>query len=64
MYPIRAAETPQRDRVGDDSDTRHPKSKSVDSRDLFGEAETLHIHHRGATYTLRKTRNGKLILNK
>lgn len=39
-----------------------PGSTSVDSQDLFGNAETLHIQHRGVTYTLRQTRNGKLIL--
>jgi hemin uptake protein HemP len=42
----------------------HSKSKSIDSQTLFGGAETVVIHHLGLTYTLRKTRNGKLILNK
>jgi hemin uptake protein HemP len=36
----------------------------IDSRALFGHAELLHINHQGLTYTLRKTRNGKLILTK
>jgi hemin uptake protein HemP len=40
----------------------HPAT--VDSRTLFGNAEVLHIDHHGCTYTLRKTRNGKLILTK
>jgi hemin uptake protein HemP len=36
----------------------------IDSRALLGKAEVLHIEHQGLTYTLRKTRNGKLILTK
>lgn len=36
----------------------------IDSRTLFGNAEVLHIEHQGLMYTLRKTRNGKLILTK
>jgi hemin uptake protein HemP len=36
----------------------------IDSRALFGKAEVLHIEHQGFLYTLRKTRNGKLILTK
>jgi hemin uptake protein HemP len=36
----------------------------IDSLALFGNAEVLLIEHRGLTYTLRKTRNGKLILTK
>ena len=36
----------------------------IDSRALFGRAEVLYIDHQGFTYTLRKTRNGKLILTK
>jgi hemin uptake protein HemP len=39
-------------------------SGPIDSQALFGEAEILVIRHLGLTYTLRKTRNGKLILNK
>jgi len=37
---------------------------AIDSRTLFGSSEILHIEHHGNTYTLRKTRNGKLILTK
>jgi hemin uptake protein HemP len=36
----------------------------LDSRALFGGAQVVLIHHEGSTYTLRKTRNGKLILTK
>jgi hemin uptake protein HemP len=36
----------------------------IDSRALFGKSEVLYIDHQGFTYTLRKTRNGKLILTK
>jgi hemin uptake protein HemP len=36
----------------------------IDSRTLFGKAEVLHIDHQGFMYTLRKTRNGKLVLTK
>ncbi|MFO8152671.1 hemin uptake protein HemP [Thioalkalivibrio sp.] len=36
----------------------------IDSQVLFGNAQVLQIDHQGHTYTLRKTRNGKLILTK
>jgi len=39
-------------------------SAPIDSESLFGTAETLQIDHEGHVYTLRKTRNGKLILTK
>jgi len=64
MYSMSAADKPKRERVGGEPEPSHPSSSSVDSQDLFGNAETLHIQHRGVTYTLRQTRNGKLILNK
>ena len=38
--------------------------RQLDSRALFGAAQVVLIHHEGSTYTLRKTRNGKLILTK
>lgn len=41
-----------------------PRTPAIDSQTLFGNAEVLHIDHLGLTYTLRKTRNGKLILTK
>lgn len=34
------------------------------SQALFGGADLLLIEHDGETYTLRRTRQGKLILNK
>ena len=40
------------------------RTAATDSRTLFGNAEILYINHQGLTYTLRKTRNGKLILTK
>jgi hemin uptake protein HemP len=49
---------PSTDRRGD------TRAAAIDSRTLFGNAELLHIDHQGLTYTLRKTRNGKLILTK
>lgn len=36
----------------------------VNSRSLLGSASTLTIEHLGMHYTLRVTRNGKLILTK
>ncbi|NSL53653.1 hemin uptake protein HemP [Uliginosibacterium aquaticum] len=36
----------------------------VSSRSLLGGASTLVIEHQGMHYTLRATRNGKLILTK
>lgn len=43
---------------------RNSRAAATDSQTLFGNAEILHINHQGLTYTLRKTRNGKLILTK
>jgi hemin uptake protein HemP len=36
----------------------------LDSRALFGERLEIAIRHEGQLYRLRKTRHGKLILNK
>lgn len=36
----------------------------ISSRSLLGAASTLIIEHQGMHYTLRATRNGKLILTK
>lgn len=41
-----------------------PAERRVNSTDLFGDASVIFIGHEGDTYTLRKTRNGKLILTK
>ncbi|NGX16279.1 hemin uptake protein HemP [Wenzhouxiangella sp. XN24] len=48
----------------DDSPGAAPRASHVTSRALFRGAELLHIEHEGQTYILRKTRQGKLILNK
>lgn len=64
MYSMSAAGQPKPERAAGGSETTRPNSRSVDSQDLFSGAETVHIQHRGVTYTLRQTRNGKLILNK
>ena len=41
-----------------------PRTAVIDSQVLFGNLEVLQIDHQGHSYTLRKTRNGKLILTK
>lgn len=41
-----------------------PGSRVVDSSTLFGPRREVLIRHKGAVYTLRETRQGKLILNK
>ena len=64
MYSMSTTGEPKPERVADDSENAHRHSRSIDSQDLFGGAEILQIQHHGVIYTLRKTRNGKLILNK
>jgi hemin uptake protein HemP len=39
-------------------------ARVLDSGQLLGGAETVQIDHRGARYTLRITRNGRMILTK
>lgn len=41
-----------------------PSGPQVSSQSLMGGASTLIIEHMGMQYTLRATRNGKLILTK
>lgn len=36
----------------------------IPSRDLLGQSNVITIEHEGMLYTLRATRNGKLILTK
>lgn len=36
----------------------------IDSDDLFKNSDVVFILHKGERYSLRRTRNGKLILNK
>lgn len=38
--------------------------QTIQSEDLFGQASTLTILHAGMAYTLRITRQGKLLLTK
>jgi hemin uptake protein HemP len=51
-----------------ESGIRPNRSENADKRltsaALFGETNVILIHHAGDTYTLRKTRNDKLILTK
>lgn len=37
---------------------------SIDSNALFKNTDVVFIMHKGEQYSLRRTRNGKLILNK
>lgn len=46
------------------SDKRDVEDVVVDSQALFGERKEIGIRHEGQLYRLRKTRHGKLILNK
>jgi hemin uptake protein HemP len=41
-----------------------PPPPQLDSRQLFGAAKEVLIHHAGQIYRLRHTLNGKLILTK
>ncbi|SFD91156.1 hemin uptake protein HemP [Nitrosomonas sp. Nm166] len=38
--------------------------KPIDSDTLFKDSDVIFILHNGEQYSLRRTRNGKLILNK
>ncbi len=40
------------------------ESQRINSATLFSAGDVVLIHHQGTVYTLRKTRNGKLILTK
>ena len=40
------------------------ESQRINSATLFSAGDVVLIHHQGPVYTLRKTRNGKLILTK
>lgn len=40
------------------------ESQRINSATLFSSGDVVLIHHQGTVYTLRKTRNGKLILTK
>ena len=40
------------------------ESRVIDSRHLFADRREVQIRHRGESYRLLMTKNGKLILNK
>ncbi|TXI20051.1 MAG: hemin uptake protein HemP [Nitrosomonas sp.] len=42
----------------------HDLSRPIDSNSLFKNTDVIFIMHNGEQYSLRRTRNGKLILNK
>jgi hemin uptake protein HemP len=42
--------------------TEAPAARTVESRELLGEATEVVIRHEGRLYRLRRTRAGKLIL--
>ena len=49
---------------GDDSCLSVHKQQPFRTEKLFGDASEIQIEHRGERYSLRITRNGKLILTK
>ncbi len=51
----------ERERDGEPTEVTIP---CISTTDLFGQGNLIHIRHEGTTYTLRQTRNGKLILTK
>jgi hemin uptake protein HemP len=40
------------------------ENRTIDSNTLFTKGDVVFIQHRGEKYSLRRTRNGKLILTK
>jgi hemin uptake protein HemP len=46
------------------SQARHGDARTVTSDELFGEADSLLIHHAGAWYLLRRLRRGGLLLTR
>lgn len=61
MYDATYSNSP-RSIAGTDPNGRN--GQCIPSDTLFGGQNTMQISHAGQTYTLRKTRNGKLILTK
>jgi putative heme iron utilization protein len=47
-----------------DAEGEAAEARSVTSTELLGGADTMQIEHRGAVYTLRVTRHGRMILTK
>lgn len=64
MAPPSGPDGRLRENVRDEVRRTGGGSAPIDSETLLGSAETLQINHNGHIYTLRKTRNGKLILTK
>lgn len=64
MKPPRDRNDPQRETPRTEGRRTNSGSAPIDSDTLFGTAEALQIDHKGHVYTLRKTRNDKLILTK
>lgn len=48
----------------DNTEVVPTKQRVLDSQDLLQGAKEILISHRGETYRLRETRNGKLLLGK
>jgi hemin uptake protein HemP len=46
------------------AETPPPGPRVISSKELLGEAGLVHIEHDGEIYSLRRTRNGRLILTK
>jgi hemin uptake protein HemP len=59
-----AAHRQARPEVWRAGDTEGAKVRTVPSAELLGETGLLHIEHDGEIYSLRRTRNGRLILTK
>jgi hemin uptake protein HemP len=57
----RTREEPQATAAADASPSR---PRVVSSKELLGEAGHVHIEHDSEIYSLRRTRNGRLILTK
>nr|WP_296751298.1 hemin uptake protein HemP [Thioalkalivibrio sp.] len=55
---------PKSERPGSNAPRASTESQRINSAALFSSGDVVLIHHQGTVYTLRKTRNGKLILTK
>ena len=61
MNTLIVSKMPTRDLFASESEDART---SLDSNALFKNTDVIFIMHRGEQYSLRRTRNGKLILNK
>ena len=61
MPTIKISSEPDLRRTVHDDRDAQPVPR-FDSRNLFGQAKSVHIEHEGKVYELRVTRLGKLIL--